>query len=143
MKFFHKTLVLLVAMSLLASCSVLAIERPHTEPYLSDQTLTPETETEDLNQFVLTPENVRNIELVNTHGEGWIKAFALSPDGTQIAYTTITGIYLHDIPSNETKKIVAAPELFWAKPSDWPLRPVIHSDGKELLLQKNRPFYKS
>ncbi|HET9912730.1 MAG TPA: hypothetical protein VFQ13_12615, partial [Anaerolineales bacterium] len=45
---------------------------------------------------VITPENVHRIELIDRWGKGMVYGVELSPDGSQIAVGTSTGVYFYD-----------------------------------------------
>jgi WD40 repeat protein len=45
---------------------------------------------------VITPSNVQRIKQIDQWGKGNVNGVALSPDGTLVAVSTVTGIYLYD-----------------------------------------------
>ncbi|MGI6259683.1 MAG: hypothetical protein ACOYKC_07490 [Anaerolineaceae bacterium] len=114
MKTLRRCFVFALAFYLLAGC-VMPDEEAFITPSTTPAILTSSGSSDPSSDpLVLTPENVRNIDLLHTYGQGRILGFALSPDGNSIAYSTITGVYLYDLATKETKRLVSPPEQFWS-----------------------------
>lgn len=52
---------------------------------------------------IIEPENINKLQISQKWGKGDVYGVALSPDGTEIAVSTVTGVYLYDYDTLESR----------------------------------------
>jgi hypothetical protein len=136
LNYFYSILILFA--TLLVSCggvTPIPVSKPIKTPTVfSLETNTPMVGVNNLTESI-EPENVNKLEIVDKWGTGNVYGIALSPDETNIATSTATGVYIYDYETLQQKQFIDLPITLSTKWSYSPSKAISFSpDDNSLAL---------
>ena len=98
--------------TLLSSCGgvtpISQVNPTKTPTVFAPETVNP-TATAKSETGIIEPENISQLQIINQWGKGNVYGVALSPDETEIAVSTVTGVYIYDYETLQEKQIIDLP----------------------------------
>lgn len=94
---------------LLSSCGgvtpIPQVDLTKTPTVLVPETITP-TATAKIETGIIEPENINQLQIIKKWGKGNVYGVALSPDETELAVSTVTGVYIYDYETLQEKQFI-------------------------------------
>lgn len=122
--------------TLLSSCGgvtpIPQVDLTKTPTVFVPEKITP-TATAKIETGIIEPENINQLQIIKKWGKGNVYGVVLSPDETELAVSTVTGVYIYDYETLQEKQFIDLPIALSPNQRNSPNKAISFSPDGNLL----------